>query len=79
MKENTFTVDLGNIKLSDDQRIMINSAIQSAVSSELSKHNSRGRVALVPIDNWHLGPIINGIIARPINDKTFEGLLGGQL
>jgi hypothetical protein len=79
MKENTFTVDLGTMKLTDDQRITINSAIQAAVASELSKQSARGHVALVPIDNWKLGPIINGIIARPINDKTFEGLLGGQL
>ncbi|HYM21523.1 MAG TPA: hypothetical protein VEW28_11050 [Candidatus Kapabacteria bacterium] len=78
MKENTFTVDLGSLKLSDAQRTSINSAIQSAVSGELGRA-SNGLVALVPIHNWPHGPILNGIIVRPINEGTFENLAAGKM
>jgi hypothetical protein len=77
MKENTFTVDLGSLKLTDAQRLSINAAIQTAVSNEVGKA-SNGLVALVPLHNWPNGPIINGIIARPISEKIFENIAAGH-
>ncbi len=72
MKENMFTVDLGSIKLTDDQRAHINAAIQTAVSSELAKIGGRGHIAFVPVNHLPIGPIIQGIIARPISDKILQ-------
>ena len=70
---NTFTVDLGNLKISDAQRQNINSAIQKAVSNELASISNLGRIGLVPITKWIGGPIINGIIARRWTKSILEG------
>jgi hypothetical protein len=65
MKENVFTVDLGDLRLSDAQRKEINSAIQTAVTSTLAKSAIGQRTVLFPINKWPKGPIIWGIIVRP--------------
>lgn len=69
MKENKFTVDLGSMKLTDAERIKINSAIQKAVVNEISGLGLKNRVALVPINKWIKGPIINGIIVRELTER----------
>jgi len=77
MKENQFTVDLGDLKLSDDQRIKINAAIQRAVTGELATIGSANQIALFPFGgHGHKfpGPIIWGIIARPLKDQWLKDL-----
>jgi len=64
MKENVFTVDLGNIKLSPAQRNEITAAIQTATTSILAKSGISKSVVLFPIVNFPKGPIINGLVAR---------------
>lgn len=65
MKENVFTVDLGELKLTDAQRQEINGAIQSAVTGLLARNKLSSKSILFPINKWPKGPIIWGIIARP--------------
>ena len=65
MKENVFTVDLGDMRLTDAQRKELNSAIQTAVTSTLAKSPLGQRSVLFPINKWPKGPIIWGIIIRP--------------
>jgi hypothetical protein len=65
MKENVFTVDLGDMRMTDAQRKEINAAIQTAVTSTLAKSAPGQRTVLFPINKWPKGPIIWGIIARP--------------
>jgi hypothetical protein len=64
MKQNQFTVDLGDLKLSDAQRQTINGAIQSAVANELGKLNFKGGLALFPVNKFPKGPILNGMYVR---------------
>ena len=77
MKENQFTVDLGDLKLSDDQRTRINAAIQKAVVGELATVGTANQIAYFPVGGhghkWP-GPIIWGIIARPIKDQWVKDL-----
>lgn len=75
MKENVFTVDLGNMKLTDAQRKEINASVQTAVTGVLAKTGVSSGSVLFPINRWPRGPIVWGIIARPwkdfgINDLT---------
>lgn len=78
MKENQFTVDLGDIKLTDEQRSKINLAVQTAITGELATIATAGQVALIPVGGHHgpkwPGPIIWGIIVRPINNKVLKEL-----
>lgn len=71
---NQFVVDLGDIRLTDVQRQKINNAIQAAVSAELSNVQLGKKLVLIPISKWPKGPIIDGIIARPL-DKNIGALL----
>ena len=64
MKENQFTVDLGNLKLTDIQRAAINASIHKAVAGELADYAAKNSIVLVPVTKWKDGPIINGIIVR---------------
>ena len=64
MKENQFTVDLGDLKLDDDQRLKINASIQKAVAGELASLNLRKSPVLIPINKFPNFPIWYGIIAR---------------
>lgn len=61
-KNNQFTVDLGSLKLNEEQRKSINAAIQGAVTKELANIVLSNNVALVPVHQYLKGPIINGII-----------------
>ena len=74
MSKNSFTVDLGSLKISDQQRTSINSAIQKAVAGELANIGQVQKIVLVPVNDWKIGPIINGIIARDLT-KELEGAL----
>jgi len=65
MKENVFTVDLGNMKLSAEQRNEINAAVQTAVTGVLAKSGVSNKQVLFPINRWPKGPILWGLIARP--------------
>jgi hypothetical protein len=67
MKENIFTVDLGDMKLTDAQRAEINGAIQAAVTNTLARSGAGTRNLLFPVNKWPKGPIWWGIIARPID------------
>jgi hypothetical protein len=73
--ENQFTVDLGTMKLTDAQRNSINAAIQKAVAGELASIGGADKIALIPASKWKVGPIINGIIARPIDERIFKELV----
>jgi hypothetical protein len=75
--QNQFIVDLGPVKLSEAQRASMNSAIQRAAAAELAGVGSTaGRIVLIPADKWKIGPIVNGIVARPINDDIFNKIIG---
>ena len=69
-----FTVDLGEIKLSEDQVQNINAAIQKAVAGELAKVNPARQIVLIPVNaNPRLkGNIIIGIIAREFNEDRLK-------
>lgn len=75
MKENQFTVDLGSIKLTEADRNNINAAIQKAVAGEIANLNMKNRVVLIPANKWIKGPIVNGIIIRPIDILDIEKLI----
>lgn len=64
---NQFVVDLGEFRISDSQRESINNAIQSAVAKELSQIQINSKLVLIPISKWPKGPILDGIIARPLD------------
>jgi hypothetical protein len=72
MAENQFIVDLGTIKLTDDQTLRINSAIQKAVAGELATFNVTKKIALFPISKFPKGPILNGIILRDLGNRFDE-------
>lgn len=74
MKENIFTVDLGNMKLSDEQRKEINASVQTAITGALAKMGASSETVLFPINRWPKGPIIWGIIARPWKDFQINSL-----
>ncbi len=78
MADNQFTVDLGTLKLTDAQHQSMNNAIQAAVASEIANLGSASKIALVPVNKFVKGPIIDGIIARDIT-KSFDRFLGNQL
>ena len=75
-KENQFIVDLGAMKLSPIQKDKINAAIQKAVAGQIASLNLKDQVALYPINKLPKGPIINGIIARPIGLDQLEKIIG---
>lgn len=77
MKENQFIVDLGNLKLSAEQITNINVAIQQAVAGQLATINFKNNIAFYPINKLKRGPIINGIIARPIDLPQLNKIIGG--
>jgi hypothetical protein len=74
MAANQFVVDLGNVKLTTDQRKKMNAAIQSAVTGELANINLAKRIVLIPIDKWPRGPILDGIVIRDL-DKRFTDII----
>lgn len=74
MSSRQFVVDLGNLELSDDQRESINSAIQGAVTTQLAKLKLRKKIVLIPVDKWPKGPILDGIIARPLDKDIAKDL-----
>lgn len=74
--QNQFVVDLGTIKLSEAQRASMSAAIQRAAAAELANVGAAsGRLVLIPADKWKIGPIVNGIVARPINEELFNQIL----
>lgn len=72
MSENKFTVDLGSVKLTDDQRQKINSSIQKAVSAELAHMLEAGKIVLIPVRKWVKGPITDGIISMEVNEALLN-------
>ena len=74
--EHTFTVDLGTIKLSPEQHQKVNSAIQKAVSAELAHLLDNQKIVLIPVHKWVKGPILDGIIARKLDEGMLEQILG---
>lgn len=72
MSENQFVVDLGTLKLSDDEKQRINAAIHKAVAGEIATINTGNKVALFPIFKLPHGPIINGIIIRDLGNRFSE-------
>ncbi|GAA4739331.1 hypothetical protein [Flavisolibacter ginsenosidimutans] len=77
MANNQFVVDLGSVRLTDDQHQRISNAIQAAVSAEIANLGSASKIALVPINKFVKGPIIDGIVARDIT-KNFDQFLAGK-
>lgn len=69
MAENQFVVDLGNVKITEEQRQRLNAAIQKTVAGELATLNLGNKVALFPVSKFPGGGIINGIIIRDIGNK----------
>ena len=76
MKENLFSVDLGDLKLTDTERQRINGAIHKAVAGELATISAaaKSRVVLVPVSKWPKWPILWGIILRPIDDIFLDSI-----
>ena len=74
MASNQFVVDLGHLDLNEDQRQTLNSAIQGAVTNELAKFKIPRKIVLIPVDKWPKGPILQGIIARPIDKNLVKEL-----
>ena len=70
MAKNQFVVDLGDLTLSDDQHKSLNAAIQGAVTKELAGFKLSKRIILIPVDKWPKGPILDGIIARPLDKNV---------
>jgi hypothetical protein len=73
-----FTVDLGEVKLSEDQIQNINAAIQKAVAGELAKVNPAKQIVLIPVNarpavKGNINIII-GIIAREFNEERQKQL-----
>ena len=77
MADNQFTVDLGTVQLTDAQHQSMNNAIQAAVASEIAKLGAANKIALVSVNKFTKGPIINGIVARDIT-KNFDQFLAGK-
>ena len=77
MANNQFVVDLGSVRLTDDQHQRMSNAIQAAVAAEISNLGSANKIALVPINKFVKGPIIDGIVARDIT-KNFDQFLAGK-
>lgn len=75
MPQNKFTVDLGSIKLTDQQKSNINTAIQKAVSAELAHVLQTGKIVLVPVRKWIKGPIIDGIVAVDVTSKFMQNIM----
>jgi len=67
MSKTQFVVDLGDLSLSDDQHKNLNAAIQGAVTKQLAGFKLSKRIILIPVDKWPKGPILDGIIARPLD------------
>jgi len=67
MSKTQFVVDLGDLSLSDDQHKNLNAAIQGAVAKELAGFKLSKRIILIPVEKWPKGPILDGIIARPLD------------
>jgi hypothetical protein len=67
--ENQFVVDLGTLKLTDEQRQRVNAAIQKAVIGELATIPSGNKLGYFPLDKFKGGPIINGVIIRDLASK----------
>lgn len=77
MTENQFSVDLGDIKLTDEQKAKINAAIQKAVVGELATIGNANQLAFFPVSgHGHKfpGPIIWGIIARPVKEQWMKDI-----
>lgn len=77
MADNQFIVDLGTVQLTDAQHQSMNNAIQAAVASEIAKLGAASKIALVPVNKFIKGPLINGIVARDIT-KNFDQFLAGK-
>ena len=73
MKENQFLVDLGDLKLDDNQRAKINASIQKAVAGELAELNTSfaRRSVFIPIRQWPDFPFPWGLIIRDF-DKVIN-------
>ncbi len=78
MSQNIFKVDLGNLNLSEEQQLRINSAIQSAVSHELAQLSISGRIVFVPNNRTWPGPWIWGFIARQLDEGLYTEVLGKE-
>jgi hypothetical protein len=74
MNSNQFVVDLGTLSLSDDQRKSMNAAVQAAVTKELAGFMLSRKIILIPVDKWPKGPILDGIIARPLDKNIMKDL-----
>ena len=72
MAKNQFVIDLGDLTLSDDQHKSLNAAIQGAVTKELAGFKLSKRIVLIPVDKWPKGPILDGIIARPLDKNVIN-------
>lgn len=74
MSKNVFTVDLGRVKLEDEHRTAINKAIQTAVTNELANISHDEQLAFIPVRYRPIGPILQGIIAMPLDDIFIKNL-----
>lgn len=77
MANNQFVVDLGDMKLTEEQKININAAIQKAVTGQLAHLGNSSKIALFPVGGTgpkFPGPILWGIIARPWKDQWVKEL-----
>lgn len=70
-----FVVDLGSLQLDAEQRNRINAAIHQAVAGQLATLNFKDQVALFPITDRPIGPILQGLIARRIPSDKLNTIL----
>ena len=78
MANNQFVVDMGKVKLTDEQAQRINTAIQKAVAGEIAHLNLKEHIALIPVNNKPFGPIIRGIIVQVAAFEKLNELAGGE-
>jgi hypothetical protein len=69
--KNQFTVDLGNLELTDAQRTSINGAIQKAVMNEMAGYDLTKRNYCILFPH----PPLCGIFYRPIEDLEYNKLV----
>jgi hypothetical protein len=77
---NEFVVDLGTLKLSEEQRSRINASIQKAVAGELANISMTERFIMIPANPGSRFPGWNhwyGITARLV-DETLLAQLAAQ-
>lgn len=79
MKKNVFTVDLGQIKLTEAQRKEIDNAIHMAVTSVLVNVPGFNNVVLLPLNKFSKGPHTQGKFLLKVDHIKFKAATPGEM